>query len=201
VPEAVQAASERLGFEIRFGVDVAASSFWDEKTGKYVYKHGRPLDEGEQIDYIVEKVDEYRLVYVEDPLHEEDFEGFKELTEKVGDRCMICGDDLFVTNVVRLRKGIELGAGNAIIIKPNQIGTVTDAYEAAKLAQRHGYTTIFSHRSGETVDAHLAHLAVAFNCPIVKIGVLGGERIAKINEFVRIEELMGAKASMHVLGV
>ena len=201
VAEAVKTASERLGFDIRFGVDVAASSFWDEKTGKYMYKHGRPLDEGEQIDYIVEKVDEYKLVYVEDPLHEEDFEGFKELTEKVGDRCMICGDDLFVTNVVRLRKGIELGAGNAIIIKPNQIGTVTDAYEAAKLAQRHGYTTIFSHRSGETVDAHLAHLAVAFKCPIVKIGVLGGERIAKINEFVRIEELMGAKASMHRLGV
>jgi len=88
-----------------------------------------------------------------------------------------------------------------VIIKPNQIGTITDAYEATRLAQKHGYITVFSHRSGETVDGHLAHLAVAFNCPIVKIGVLGGERIAKINEFLRIEEHMGSQASMHKVGV
>ncbi len=201
VAEAVKRASEVLGFEIRFGVDVASSSFWDGEKCKYMYKHGKPLDKGEQIDYVLECIDKYKLIYVEDPLHEEDFEGFRELTEKAGDECLICGDDLFVTNVERLRKGIDMHAGNAVIIKPNQIGTVTDAYEATKLAQKHGYVTVFSHRSGETTDGHLAHLAVAFNCPIVKIGVLGGERIAKINEFLRIEEHMGSRASMHRVGV
>jgi enolase len=114
---------------------------------------------------------------------------------------MVIGDDIFVTNVERLRKGIDVRAGNTVIIKPNQIGTITDAYEATKLAQKHGYVTVFSHRSGETVEGHLAHLAVAFNCPIVKIGVLGGERIAKINEFLRIEEHMGSQASMYGIGV
>ncbi|MEM1569860.1 MAG: phosphopyruvate hydratase [Candidatus Bathyarchaeia archaeon] len=201
IAESVKRASEKLGFEIRFGVDVAASSFWDEEKGKYMYKYGKPLDKGEQMEYILDCIDRYKLIYVEDPLHEEDFEGFKELTKKAGDRCMICGDDIFVTNVERLRKGIETSAGNAVIIKPNQIGTITDAYEATKLAQKNGYVAVFSHRSGETVDGHLAHLAVAFNCPIVKIGVLGGERIAKINEFLRIEEHMGSQASMHGIGV
>ncbi len=201
VAEAVKRTSEKLGFEIRFGVDVASSSFWDEEKGKYMYKYGKPLSKGEQIDYILECVDKYKLVYIEDPVHEEDFEGFRELTEKVGDKCMVCGDDVFVTNVERLRKGIDVRAGNTVIIKPNQIGTITDAYEATKLAQKHGYVTVFSHRSGETVDGHLAHLAVAFNCPIVKIGVLGGERIAKINEFLRIEEHMGSQASMYGIGV
>lgn len=201
VADAVKRASEKLGFEIGFGVDIASSSFWDEEKCKYMYKHGKPLDKAEQIDYVLECIDRYKLIYVEDPLHEEDFEGFKELTEKAGDKCLICGDDIFVTNVERLRKGIDMHAGNAVIIKPNQIGTITDAYEATKLAQKHGYVTVFSHRSGETVDGCLAHLAVAFNCPIVKIGVLGGERIAKINEFLRIEERMGSQASIHRVGV
>lgn len=140
-------------------------------------------------------IEKYHLVYVEDPFHEEDFESFAELTKKVND-CLICGDDLFTTNSERLNRGIKINAANAIIIKVNQIGTLTDALETIEMAQKHGYTTVMSHRSGDTCDWHIAHLAVAFRCPIIKTGVIEGARVAKINELIRIEHFLGDKAKM-----
>lgn len=128
------------------------------------------------------------MYYVEDPFHEGDFEGFAELTAQVGDSCIICGDDIFVTNREILAEGIAMGAANAIIIKPNQIGTLTDTYLTVKLARENQYTPVVSHRSGETTDETIAHLAVAFGAPLIKTGAIGGERIAKLNELIRIQE-------------
>jgi enolase len=190
VSQAVKEVSDELGFEVRFGLDVAASELWDEKKKAYVYKDAERTTE-QQIEYIASLIDEYNMFYVEDPLHEGDFDGFAELTEKVGDRCIICGDDLFVTNVKRIQEGIEKFSANAVLIKPNQIGTVTDTYNAITLAKRFGYKTVMSHRSGETTDNTIAHLAVAFGCELLKTGVVGGERIAKLNELIRIGEDIG----------
>jgi enolase len=190
VTQASEEVSNELGVDIRVGLDVASSSFWDEKKG-YVYNgEGVQRNCGEQLDYILDLINTYNLVYVEDPLHENDFDGFAEITEKAG-TCLICGDDLFTTNPERLRQGIQARAGNAIIIKPNQIGTLTETLETVTLANQAGYIPIASHRSGETCDTYLAHLAVGFRCPIVKLGVVGGERTAKINELMRIEERLG----------
>lgn len=150
-------------------------------------------DQGEQIDFILGLIKTYKLFYVEDPLHEDDFDGFAELTRKVGKRCLICGDDLFVTNVGRIQKGIKGGAANAVLIKPNQIGTLSDTLAAVKLAKRHDYVTVMSHRSGETPDETIAHLAVGWGCPLIKTGVAGGERVAKLNELIRIEEKLGKR--------
>lgn len=190
VSRAVKEISEEVGFEVRFGLDVAASELWDEDKKQYVYKDAKRTPQ-QQIDYIAGLIDQYGLFYVEDPLHENDFDGFAELTEKAGDRCIICGDDLFVTNVRRIQEGIEKFAANAALIKPNQIGTVTDTYNAITLARRFGYTIVMSHRSGETTDNTIAHLAVAFGCELLKTGVVGGERIAKLNELIRIGEDIG----------
>lgn len=190
VSQAVKEVSEQVGFEVRFGLDVAASELWDEKKSAYVYKDAKRTT-AEQIEYIAGLVDKYDLFYVEDPIQENDFDGFAELTEKVGDRCIICGDDLFVTNVDRIQEGIEKFSANAVLIKPNQIGTVTDTYNAITLAKRYGYKTVMSHRSGETTDNTIAHLAVAFGCELLKTGIVGGERIAKLNELIRIGEDIG----------
>jgi enolase len=127
---------------------------------------------------------------VEDPLYEEDFSAFAELTSQVGDRCLICGDDLYVTNPERIEQGIEVSASNCVLIKPNQIGTLTDTYTAVNLAHTHGLDTVMSHRSGETTDETIAHLATAFNCIFLKTGAVGGERTAKLNELIRIEEIL-----------
>ncbi len=190
VSQAVKEVSGELGFEVRFGLDVAASELWDEKQQAYVYKDAKRTT-AQQIEYIAGLVDEHGLFYVEDPLHENDFDGFAELTEAVGDRCIVCGDDLFVTNVRRIQDGIEKFSANAVLIKPNQIGTVTDTYNAITLAKRYGYKAVMSHRSGETTDNTIAHLAVAFGCELLKTGVVGGERIAKLNELIRIGEDIG----------
>lgn len=188
--------SEQVGFECRAGLDVAASSLWNEKKRQYIYTRDSVIrDQGEQIEYILELIEKYELVYVEDPLHEDDFEGHKELTSKTRD-CFICGDDLFTTNVKRLSKGIELGAGNAIIIKMNQVGTLTETWAAIHLAQENDYVNVVSHRSGETPVSHIAHLAVAFRAPLIKTGVVGGERIAKLNELIRIEKALGNRSKM-----
>ncbi|MCD1293892.1 phosphopyruvate hydratase [Methanocella sp. CWC-04] len=189
VSKAVDEVSDEMGFEIRFGLDVAATELWN--GSHYVYKDRKRTTE-EQIEYIAGLIDEYDLYYVEDPLHENDFEGFASLTEKVGDRCIICGDDLFVTNVDRITKGIEMFAANAVLIKPNQIGTVTDTFNAIQLARKYGYSCIMSHRSGETTDNTIAHLSVAFGCELIKTGIVGGERIAKLNELIRIGEEIGS---------
>jgi enolase len=196
VTKACKEVSEEVGFECRSGLDVAASSLWEAEKSRYVYtRDGLSRDEGEQIEYVFDLIEKYDLVYVEDPVHEDNFEGFKELTSKSGG-CLICGDDLFATNVKRLRKGIKMGAGNSIIIKMNQVGTLTDTWAAARLAQENGYVPVVSHRSGETAAPHIAHLAVAFKAPIIKTGVVGGERIAKLNELIRIEEILGERARM-----
>ncbi len=196
VTKACEDISAELGIECRPGLDVAASSFWNAKEGVYVYtKEGKKLDAGEQLEFMLHLIEEYNLAYVEDPFDENDYESFAELTKKVN-KCLICGDDLFVTNNERLAKGIEMCAGNSLIIKTNQVGTLTDAWETTRLAKKAGYIPVMSHRSGETTDTHLAHLAVGFSCPVIKTGVLNGERMAKINELIRIEENLGNRAQM-----
>ena len=201
VDEAVDAVSEEVGFEIGFGLDIAGAELYED--GAYHYgEEARTPDE--QIEYVVDLVDEYGLVYVEDPLDEDDYEGFAELTDRVGGGALgapdsasghgpraggtlVCGDDLFVTNTDRLAEGIEAGAGNSVLVKPNQIGTLSDAFDAIELAVANGYAPVVSHRSGETEDTTIAHLAVATDAPYVKTGAVGGERTAKLNELIRIE--------------
>ncbi|WP_281194286.1 phosphopyruvate hydratase [Halorubrum sp. F4] len=187
VEEAVDRVEEDVGFEIRFGLDVAAAELYDDDADAYVYgDETRSTDE--QIEYVAGLVEEYDLAYVEDPLDENDYEAFAELTDRVGDRTLICGDDLFVTNVERLRDGIDAGAANSILIKPNQIGTLSDAFDAVELATRNGMESVISHRSGETEDTTIAHLAVATDAAYIKTGTVGGERTAKLNELVRIAD-------------
>jgi len=196
VSRACNAVSDEVGFQCKAGLDVAASSLWNPEKKCYVYmRDGLSRSRGEQIEYILDLIKKYKLVYVEDPLHEDDFEGFKELTSK-SPSCLICGDDLFATNAKRLNQGIKKRAGNAIIIKMNQVGTLTDTWETTRLAQENGYVPVVSHRSGETTAHHIAHLAVAFNAPIIKTGVVGGERMAKLNELIRIGEMLGDRARM-----
>ena len=196
ISKACEEIGNELDFECGFGIDVAASSLWKEKEEKYVYQRdGKKLNAGEQLEFLLDLIEKYHIAYVEDPFHEEDFESFKELTKKAKN-CLICGDDLFTTNNERLNYGIKLNAANAIIIKVNQIGTLTDALETIENAQRHGYATVMSHRSGDTCDWHIAQLAVALKCPIIKTGVVEGARIAKINELIRIEHFLGNRAKM-----
>jgi enolase len=183
--EVVDEVAEAVGFEIQFGLDVAGAELYEDGAYQYGDEERSPA---EQIDYVADLVAEYDLAYVEDPLDENDYEGFAELTERVGDRTLICGDDLFVTNTERLAEGIEMGAGNSILVKPNQIGTLTDAFDAVEMAQHAGYDPVISHRSGETEDATIAHLAVAVDAPFVKTGAVGGERTAKLNELMRIAD-------------
>jgi enolase len=196
ISKACEEVGNELDFECSFGIDVAASALWNEKEEKYIYeREGKKRDTAEQMEFLRHLIEKYHLAYVEDPFHEEDYESFAEFTKKTKN-CLICGDDLFTTNNERLNHGISLGAANAIIIKVNQIGTLTDAEETVENAQRHGYTTVMSHRSGDTCDWHIAHLAVAFKCPIIKTGVVEGARVAKINELVRIEHFLGNRAEM-----
>ena len=201
ISKACEEVGNELDFECGFGIDVAASSLWKEKEKKYFYpRDGKKRDSGEQLDFLLDLIEKYHLAYVEDPFHEEDFDSFAKLTKKAKP-CLICGDDLFTTNNERLNHGIKIGAANAIIIKVNQIGTLTDALETIENAQRHGYTTVMSHRSGDTCDWHIAQLAVAFKCPLIKTGVVEGARIAKINELLRIEHFLGNRSKMADLGL
>ena len=194
--QACREVSKQLGFKCRIGIDIAASTLWDSEHECYRYSHaGVKKTPEEQVEYVLDLIERYSLVYVEDPFHEEDYRNFTWLT-KTADDCLICGDDLFATNVERLRHGIEQSAGNSVIIKPNQIGTLTDAWEAAKTAREALYAPIVSHRSGDTVNAEISHLAVAFHCPIIKTGVIEGARIAKINELIRIEDTLRKRAKM-----
>ncbi|MCJ7423817.1 phosphopyruvate hydratase [Candidatus Bathyarchaeota archaeon] len=193
---ACEEVSDELGSECGAGIDVAGSSLWNGKGRSYVYERERKKrNPGEQLDFILELIKKYHLAYVEDAFHEEDFTGFAELAKKAKN-CLICGDDLFTTNIERLSRGIKTKAANAIIIKVNQVGTLTDASETVEKARKNGYTPIMAHRSGDTCDWHIAHLAVAFKCPIIKTGIVEGARIAKINELIRIEEFLGNRAEM-----
>jgi enolase len=185
IAEATGLVADEMNVEVDMGVDIAASQMWDGNAYKY-RKTVRSTED--QIAYIAGLVDKYNLVYVEDPLHEDDFDAFSELNSQIGDRCLVCGDDIFVTQVDRIQQGIDTDAANCVLIKPNQVGTLTDTFDAVQLAQRNGMDTVMSHRSGETTDTTIAHLATAFSCIFLKCGVVGGERIAKLNELIRIEE-------------
>jgi len=188
ISKACQTVSIETGADVRIGLDVAASSLWDEKQEAYIYKRdGKKRNEGEQIEFMLDLIERYRLVYVEDPLHEDAFEAFAELRKKAGG-ALICGDDLLVTNASRIDQAVKRGSANAIIIKTNQVGTLSDSRKAVEKAQAAGYVTVMSHRSGEVCSGELAQIAVGLSCPMIKCGVIGGERIAKLNELVRIEE-------------
>jgi len=189
--EACHNVSDELGCKVVLGIDFAASSMWiPEERAYFLRREGKRRTREEQINYVIEAAERYDLRYIEDPLQEEDFEGFSLLTRSVGHRALICGDDIFTTNVTRIKQGLEIKAANAIIIKPNQVGTLTDAYSALRIARVGGLMPVMSHRSGETEDAFISHLAVGFRCPVIKTGVLGGERIVKHNELIRIEEML-----------
>ena len=185
IAEATQLVADEMNVTVDMGIDVAASQMWNKEGYQYREKVRSTED---QIAYIAELVDTFNLVYVEDPLHEDDFDAFSELNNQIGNRCLVCGDDIFVTQTERIMKGIETDAANCVLIKPNQVGTLTDTFDAVRLAHTHGLDTVMSHRSGETTDTTIAHLATAFSCVFLKCGAVGGERIAKLNELIRIEE-------------
>jgi enolase len=187
IHQAIGEVSDELSIPIGMGIDVAASQMWNPQNERYTDRSGTRTT-ADHIAYLAELVDRYELVYIEDPLYEEDFSGFAELTAQVGDRCLVCGDDLFVTNASRIAEGIERGSANCVLIKPNQVGTLSDTFAAIHLSHVHGMDTVMSHRSGETTDSTIAHLATAFGCVFLKTGAVGGERIAKLNELIRIEE-------------
>ncbi|MBM1154341.1 phosphopyruvate hydratase [archaeon] len=189
----IESVANETGVPLAVGLDVAASSLWDSSRQQYVYKReGVRRDPGEQIDFIIDLVSTYPIKYVEDPLHEDDFAGFREITDKLRKfDCLVCGDDLFVTNPERLEHGIKEGAASAILVKPNQVGTLSDTFRVAQLAHTHGYVRIASHRSGETEYAYLSHVAVAIGARLIKTGIMGSERVAKLNELIRIAEHLG----------
>jgi len=193
IESAIDNVESELKVKVRIGMDVAATELWDGE--RYVYRD-KKLKPEEQISYVGELVDRYNLLYVEDPLHENDFEGFAELTKSVN--CMVCGDDLFVTNINRIKKGVELNSVNTVLIKPNQIGTLTDTFRAVKMSRDNGYDIVVSHRSGETEDEVIAHLSIAFNATLIKTGVVGSERLAKLNELVRIEDYMSYSTMVNI---
>jgi len=183
VTKAVDNVHKETGVEVRTGLDVAASEFY--KNGNYVYKE-QTLTPEEQVDFMLGLIEEYDLHSVEDPLDQNDFESWASLTDQTDS--LIIGDDLYVTNSERLKEGIEKKSTNSILIKPNQIGTLTDTIKAVEMAKGAEMATVISHRSGETTDASIAHLGVAFESHAIKTGIMGGERIAKLNELVRISE-------------
>jgi len=185
VVNAVREVSEEYGIEIKPALDFAASSFY--KDGKYHYRD-KILSPDEQIDFVEDIVKNYGIYLVEDPLDEEDFDGFAELTKRIGHIAYVVGDDIFVTNVERIKIGVNKGAANTVLIKPNQIGTLTDTIRAIRFSKDNGYATMISHRSGETCDTSIVHIGVAFGVEFIKTGAIGGERIAKLNEMIRIEE-------------
>ena len=192
---AIKAAGYEPGKDIMIGMDCASSEFY--KNGVYDYtifegEKGKKRTSGEQIDYLEELINKYPIDSIEDGMSENDWEGWKKLTERIGDRCQLVGDDLFVTNVEFLSKGIEMGCGNSILIKVNQIGSLSETLDAIEMAHRHGYTSVTSHRSGETEDATIADIAVATNSGQIKTGSLSrSDRMAKYNQLLRIEEELG----------
>ena len=189
--EAVLEAVEKAGYggKVQLALD-AAGSEWAQENGRYrLPKRGKELDTEDMIEYWENLVQKYPILSIEDPLGEEDWQGWAEMTRRLGDKVQLVGDDLFVTNSGRLRQGMDEGAGNAILIKPNQIGTLTETLDCIELAKRGGYKTIISHRSGETEDTFIADLAVAVNAGQIKTGApCRTERVAKYNRLLRIEE-------------
>ena len=194
--KAVTEAGFELGKDFRFAMDPASSEFYNKETGKYELKgEGRALTAEEMVAYYEEMVEKFPIISIEDGLAEEDWDGWKILTERLGKKIQLVGDDLFVTNTQRLKKGIELHAGNSILIKVNQIGTLTESLEAIEMAKRAGYTAVVSHRSGETEDTTIADLVVATNAGQIKTGAPARtERVAKYNQLLRIEDDLGEGA-------
>ena len=191
--DAIKAAGLEPGKDIALALDVAASEFYDE--GGYTFE-GAKKSSDEMIAYYVGLVEKYPLVSIEDPLNEEDWDGWKKITEALGDKVQLVGDDLFVTNPTRLARGIESGTANALLVKVNQIGTLTETLDAVTLAQTNGYKCMMSHRSGETEDTTIADLAVATNCGQIKTGAPArSERVAKYNQLIRIEETLDDAAT------
>ena len=207
IMKSIKDAGYEPGKDIKIAMDCAASEFAVVENGQYFYDYsqlkngvkkdpeGKKLTAEEQIDYLEQLITEYPIDSIEDGLDENDWENWVKLTNRIGDRCQLVGDDLFVTNVKFLEKGIKLGAGNSILIKVNQIGSLTETLDAIEMAHRHGYTTVTSHRSGETEDTTIADIAVATNSGQIKTGSLSRtDRMAKYNQLIRIEEELGASA-------
>ena len=196
IVKAVEKAGYKPGVDFKIAMDVASSEWKGKKKGEYhLPKANVDYTTDELIKHWAELVDKYPIISIEDPLDEEDWEGWAKITKELGDKVQLVGDDLFVTNVKRLQKGIDLGAGNAILIKLNQIGSVSETLDAIKLAHDNGYATIVSHRSGETEDTTIADLAVAMNSKQIKTGAPSrSERVAKYNQLLRIEEELGGSA-------
>jgi len=194
VMKAIEAAGYRPGEDIFLTLDPAASEFF--KNGKYVYEgEGKTRSIEEQAKYLAELAARYPIVSIEDGMAEDDFEGWKRVTDLIGNKCQLVGDDLMVTNVARLTDCIKKGIANSILIKVNQIGTLTETLAAVETAHKAGYTAVMSHRSGETEDSTIADLAVATNCGQIKTGSLArSDRTAKYNQLLRIEEELGAEA-------
>jgi len=188
--EACKAAGYELGSQIRFAMDPASSEFYDSERGLYVLAgEGRELTSAQMVDFYADLVEKYPIISIEDGMAENDWDGWKQLTDRLGDRVQLVGDDLFVTNTVRLAEGIEHGVANAILIKVNQIGSLTETLEAIEMAKQAGYACIISHRSGETEDTTIADLAVATNAGQIKTGAPArSDRVAKYNRLLRIEE-------------
>lgn len=193
IVEACEKAGYKPGSDIMFAMDPASTEFYNAETGKYVLAgEGRELTSVEMVDYWEALVQKYPIISIEDGMAEEDWDGWKALTDRIGDKVQLVGDDLFVTNPKRLAKGIELGCANAILVKVNQIGSLTEALEAVQMAKQAGYACIMSHRSGETEDVTIADLAVATNAGQIKTGApCRSDRVAKYNQLLRIEEQLG----------
>jgi enolase len=190
--EAIVKAGYKPGTDIALGMDVAATEFFED--GKYSFE-GKKLSADEMIAYYTQLVADFPLVTIEDPLSEDDWEGWAAITAALGDKVQLVGDDLFVTNPSRLADGIDRHVGNSILVKVNQIGSLTETLDAVSMAQRAGYTAVLSHRSGETEDTTIADLAVATNCGQIKTGAPArSERVAKYNQLLRIEEELGDSA-------
>ena len=193
--QGIEAAGYRAGEDLAIALDPATSELFE--NGSYALEHeGRTLSSSELVGYWAEMAERYPILSIEDGMDEEDWKGWRELTERLGERVQLVGDDLFVTNSERLRRGIELGVANSILVKVNQIGTLTETLDAVRTAQEAGYTVVMSHRSGETEDTTIADLAVATGCGQIKTGAPSrSDRVAKYNQLLRIEEALGADAS------
>lgn len=196
IVEAIEKAGYKPGDDVRLGLDVAATEMYDKETKLYDLKHeGKKLTAEQMVDLYEEWVNNFPIVTIEDGLDEEDWDGWKVLTDRLGKKVQLVGDDLFVTNTERLERGIEAGVANSILIKVNQIGTITETLDAIEMAKRAGYTAVISHRSGETEDTTIADLAVAVNAGQIKTGAPSRtDRVAKYNQLLRIEETVGAQA-------
>ncbi len=194
---AIEAAGYKTGSQIMIAMDAANSELWKGDKKKYVFhkSDGKELSSGELVNYWANWVRQYPICSIEDGMAEDDWDGWKALTEAVGDKVQLVGDDLFVTNVTRLQRGIDKSIANGLLVKVNQIGTITETINAVTMAQHAGYNTIMSHRSGETEDNTIADLAVALNCGQIKTGSASrSDRMAKYNQLIRIEEMLGASA-------